>query len=56
MKNFKAVVTEKTSSEFGKSFANTKTPNSRYKGMSKLEFAEAVKYNQCYSFEVIEIC
>ena len=56
MKNYKAVVTEKTSSNFGKTFANTKTPNTSYKGMNKQEFTEAIKYNQCFSFEVVEIC
>lgn len=56
MKNYKAVVTEKTSNTFGKSFANTKTPNTSYKGMNKQEFTEAIKYNQCFSFEVVEIC
>lgn len=42
MKYYKAVVTEKTSKEFGKSFANTKCGD--YKGMSIIDFHFAIKY------------
>lgn len=52
MKNFKAVVTEKTSPTFGKVFATTKSDT--YKGMNKEEFYETVKDNQCFTFEVVE--
>lgn len=52
MKNYKAVVTEKTSPEFGKTFANTKM--GKLRGMNKEEFYEAVKDNQCFTFEIIE--
>lgn len=55
MAHFKAVITEKTASSFGESFANTKIPHSKYKGMSRNEFYEAVKYQTCYSFEIVEI-
>lgn len=52
MRNYKAVVTEQTSSTFGKVFATTKS--NTYKGMNKEEFYEAVKDNQCFTFEVVE--
>lgn len=52
MIEFKAIVIEKTSPTFGKVFATTKSNS--YKGMNKEEFYEAVKYNQCFTFEIIE--
>jgi len=53
MKNYKAVITEKTSVNFGKTFASTKG-SLKYYGMNKEEFYQAVKYNQCFNFEIIE--
>jgi hypothetical protein len=53
MKTYIAIVTEKTSPTFGQIFANTK--NGQYKGMSKEEFYNAVRYNQCFTFEIKEI-
>lgn len=52
MKNYKAVVIEKTSPFFGKVFATTKS--NTYKCMCKEEFYEAIKYNQCFTFEILE--
>lgn len=52
MKNYKAVVIEVNSPYLGKIFATTKS--NTYKGMSKKEFYEAVKDNQCFTFEIIE--
>jgi hypothetical protein len=53
MKTYKAIVTEKTSPEFGKSFANTKF--GKYKGMSIVDFHFAIKYIQCYTYEIVEM-
>lgn len=50
---FKATVTEKTSPSFGKVFATTKI--GQYKGMGKEEFYAAIRYNQSYTFEVVEL-
>ena len=53
MTYFKAVVTDKTASEYGSIVANTKSP-SKYKGMSRSEFELATKYVTCYTIEIIE--
>lgn len=53
MTNYTAIVTEKNSPNFGKSFANTKI--GQYKGLSKDEFYNAVRYNQIYTFEIKEM-
>lgn len=50
---FKAVIVEKTAKDFGKTIANTKSP-SRFKNMSKQDFAETVKHISCYRIEIIE--
>lgn len=53
MENYKAVISEKTYANFGKTFASTKG-SLKYYGMNKEEFYQAVKYNQCFNFEIIE--
>ena len=55
MKTFKAIITEKTSSNFGQIVANSKSPNSKYKGMTKEQFIEATKYISCFTVSVIEL-
>jgi hypothetical protein len=52
--NYKAIVTERTSPSFGQMVANTKTPNSKYKGMTKEQFTEATKYISCFTISIIE--
>ena len=54
MKNYIAIVTEKTSPKFGQIFANTKI-SSKYKGMDFITFSESIKYIQCYNYEIKEV-
>jgi hypothetical protein len=54
MTNYKAIVTERTSPYFGQMVANTKTPFSKYKGMTKEQFTEATKCVSCFTFTIVE--
>jgi len=53
MKNYKAVITEKTSPMYGQTFATTKI--GQYKGMSLSDFNKAVKFLTCFTYEIKEI-
>jgi hypothetical protein len=54
MKNYKAIISEKTAYNFGQVIANTKIP-SQYKGMDKETFYNAIKKSTCFTFELKEI-
>ena len=51
MTHYKAIVTEKTASDFGEIIANTKSPG-KLKGMNKEDFTKAVYNSTCYEFKV----
>ena len=53
MTHYKAIVTERTSPNFGQIIANTKS-SLKYKGMNKEQFTEATKHISCFTISIIE--
>lgn len=54
MKNYQAIVTEKTAHNFGQVIANTKSPG-QYKGMTLEQFTEATSAITVFTITIFEL-